>query len=108
LRGVNEVTLVISEVFPRTLIQKGVEAFDNHDIVVLSKEKILLLFGILFPMVESRERFDALFLRFMEVINKFLGIIGKWSSSTSVSFFFVIPFVKLTSGVMIAILLNYC
>ena len=93
LRGVDKVRLVVGEVVPRTLIQKGVQSFNDHDVMVLSKEKGFLLFRILRVMVECGERFNAFFLGLMKVVNELLGIICKWSSSTSISLLLVLPFI---------------
>jgi hypothetical protein len=59
--------------------------------MVLCKEKSFLLFRILSDMVERWERFHTRFLRLMEVLNELFGIIGEWSSSTSISFFLIFP-----------------
>ena len=91
LRGVDEVRLIVGEVVPRTLIQKGVKSFNDNDVMVLCKEKSFLLFRILSDMVERWERFHTRFLRLMEVLNELFGIIGEWSSSTSISFFLIFP-----------------
>ena len=40
MRGVDEVRLIVGEVVPRTLIQKGVKSFNDNDVMVLCKEKV--------------------------------------------------------------------
>lgn len=91
LRGVDKVRLVVGEVVPRTLIQKGVQSFNDHDVMVLSKEKRFFLFRILRVMVECGERFNAFFLGLIKVVNELLRIICEWSSSTSISLLLVLP-----------------
>jgi hypothetical protein len=91
LRGVDKVRLVVGEVVPWTLIQKGVQSFNDHNVMMLSKEKGFLLFRILRVMVECGERFNAFFLGLMKVVNELLRIICEWSSSTSISLLLVLP-----------------
>lgn len=74
---------------------------------MLLHEENLLLFWIPFWVVKRREGLNTCSLRLLELLNHPFRVVSEWCTPTSIGLFFVLPFVKLTPWVVIAVLLNY-